>query len=148
MFVCGPLDCSPSLTFPSLKIVQMCDLLESAVPKVDFIVIPRLNPVHLRPRSPPVTECAWCRRFYGKIEDCETVLRFNFNVCDNYKLLKRNLNFNFYQLETYESSVTDRSTTKEGTLVCWNCLYNAKTNTCLYNSYLVIESSRKHYVIL
>ena len=36
------------------KIVQMCGLLGSAAPKVDFIIIPWLNPVHLKPRWPPV----------------------------------------------------------------------------------------------
>ena len=30
-----------------------------------------LNPVPLKPRWPPVTECAWSQWFYGKIEDCE-----------------------------------------------------------------------------
>ena len=30
----------------------------SAAPRVDFIVIPRLNPVHLKPRWPPVRECS------------------------------------------------------------------------------------------
>ena len=43
-------------------------------PKSKFhfrIVIPRLNPVHLKPRWPPVREWAWSLRFYGKIEDCE-----------------------------------------------------------------------------
>ena len=52
----------------------MSDRLGSAAPKVvgfHFIVIPRLNKVHLKPRWPPVRECAWSRRFYGKIENCE-----------------------------------------------------------------------------
>ena len=43
---------------PFRKIVQMCGLLGSAAPKVDFIVIHGLNPVHLKPRWRPVRECA------------------------------------------------------------------------------------------
>ena len=40
------------------KIVPMSGLLGSAAPKVDFIVIHGLNPVHLKRRWPPVRECA------------------------------------------------------------------------------------------
>ena len=54
------------------------------------------------------------------------LLRFNLNACDSHKFLKRNLNFNFYQ-KLKRTPFTDRSTTKERTLVCWNCLYNQKT---------------------
>ena len=60
-------------------------------------------------------------------------LRFNLSVCDNHKFLKRNLNFNFYhKLKKTPLQIDPRQ---------------KSAKTCLSSSYLVIESSRKHYVI-
>ena len=72
------------------------------------------------------------------------MLRFNLNVCDSHKFLKRNLNFNFYQkLKRTPLQIDPRQ--KERKLDVETAYKTRRQKTCLSSSYLVIESSRKQY---
>ena len=72
------------------------------------------------------------------------VLRFNLNVCDSHKFLKRNLNFNLYQkLKRTPLQIDPRQ--KSAHWYVETAYISRRQKTCLSSSYLVIESSRKHY---
>ena len=76
----------------------------------------------------------------------EFLLRFNLNVCDSHKFLKRNLNFNFY-LKLKRTPLQIGSRQKSAHWYVETAYITRRQKTCLFSSYLVIESSRKHYVI-
>ena len=72
------------------------------------------------------------------------MLRFNLNVCDSHKFLKRNLNFNFYQkLKRTPLQIDPRQ--KSAHWYVETAYISRRQKTCLSSSYLVIESSRKQY---
>ena len=74
------------------------------------------------------------------------LLRFKLNVCDSHKFLKGNLNYNFYQkLKRTPLQIDPRQ--KSTHWYVETAYITRRQKTCLSSSYLVIESSRKHYVI-
>ena len=72
------------------------------------------------------------------------MLRFNLNVCDSHKFLKRNLNFNFYQ-KLKRTPLQIGSRQKSAHWYVETAYITRRQKTCLSSSYLVIESSRKQY---
>ena len=75
------------------------------------------------------------------------VLRFNLNVCGSHKFLKLNLNFNFYQKlnKTPRTPLQIDPRQKSARWYVETVYKTRRQKTCLSSSYLVIESSRKHY---
>ena len=72
------------------------------------------------------------------------MLRFNLNVCDSHKFLKRNLSFNFYQkLKRTPLQIDPRQ--KSAHWYVETAYISRRQKTCLSSSHLVIESSRKQY---
>ena len=72
------------------------------------------------------------------------MLRFNLNVCDSHKFLKRNLNFNFYQkVKRTPLQIDPRQ--KSAHWYVETAYISRRQKTCLSSSYLVIESPRKQY---
>ena len=70
------------------------------------------------------------------------MFRFNLNVCDSHKILKRNLNFNFYQ-KLKRTPLQIGSRQKSAHWYVETAYITRRQKTCLSSSYLVMESSRK-----